>query len=444
MSTQNGLPVVIVGAGVAGLTAARALRRHGIDVHVFEASARVAGLASSFVDNDGFTYDFGAHFITNRLAKAVGVEQACRVVRYYGESVLLAGRSYSYPFGLLRVPRFLRDGLAARLRPPRGGAPTAATAAEWFRATYGESLANEVALPLVEAWSGASADELASSVGDKIPGGILQTVALKTLSRLSGKAIAIGYCRELPQGPRTWHVYPDGGVATLCNQLALGLHDRVHLESPVERILVEQGRATGVRVQGRDIAAAAVISTAPVHVLPKLLSAPERVQHLAAFRYRAMIFVNVKLEGRNLLPDVVLWTPEGDLPYFRLTEAPRSMPWLAPAGKTIITVDIGAAVGDANWTRTDDELLSLAVQQLEPVIPDVRQRFLGGRVLRTPIAYPVFLKRYESERLELQRSTGIQRLYSVGRNGEFEHILMEDVYVRTERRMLQVRRDLAA
>ncbi len=443
MSKTLDLPVVIVGAGVAGLTAARALRRRGIPVRVFEASARIAGLASSFVDDEGFTYDFGAHFITNRLARAVGVEGRCRVVRQYGESVLLGGRCYSYPFGLLRVPRFLRDGVAARLPPRRNGArDAAASAADWFRAAYGESLANEVALPLVEAWSGASAEDLASSVGDKIPGGILQTVVLKTLSRVMRRAIAIGYCRELPQGPGTWHVYPDGGVATLCARLALGLDASVQLESPVERILVENGRALGVRVHGREVAAAAVISTAPVHVLPKLVSDATRVQHLAAFRYRAMIFVNVKLEGRNLLPDVVLWTPEKNFPYFRLTEAPRSMPWLAPPGKTMMTVDFGAQVGDDNWLRSDDELLSLAVNHLEPVIPDVRRRVLGGRVLRTPIAYPVFLKRYENERLELQRSTGIAGLYSVGRNGEFDHILMEDVYVRAERRIVHVLRDL--
>ncbi|HEY7567838.1 MAG TPA: FAD-dependent oxidoreductase [Gemmatimonadaceae bacterium] len=442
MSQKIELPVVIVGAGVAGLTAARALRRHGVRVRVFEASPRIAGLASSFVDEEGFTYDFGAHFITNRLAKAVGVQNASRLVRYYGESVLLGGQRYSYPFGLLRVPRFLRDGIAARLVPKRNSERDASSAAGWFRAAYGESLANEVALPLVEAWSGAPAHELASSVGDKIPGGILQTVALKALSRVTRRAIAIGYCRELPEGPRTWHVYPDGGVATLCARLASGLEDSVQLESPVERILVENGRALGVRVHGRDIAAAAVISTAPVHVLPKLVSEAAGLQHLSAFRYRAMIFVNVKLEGRNLLPDVVVWTPEENLPYFRLTEAPRSMPWLAPPGKTMITVDFGAQVGDENWRRSDDELLALAVHHLEPVIPDARRRLLGGRVLRTPIAYPVFLKIYEKERLELQRSTGIAGLYSVGRNGEFDHILMEDVYVRTERRVLQVLRDI--
>jgi hypothetical protein len=45
----------------------------------------------------------------------------------------------------------------------------------------------------------------------------------------------------------------------------------------------------------------------------------------------------------------------------------------------------------------------------------------------------VFHTDYESDRQALERSTGVDRLLSVGRNGEFAHILMEDVYWRTRR-----------
>jgi hypothetical protein len=43
----------------------------------------------------------------------------------------------------------------------------------------------------------------------------------------------------------------------------------------------------------------------------------------------------------------------------------------------------------------------------------------------------VYLKEYEDERQALLRSTGVDGLLSVGRNGEFSHDLMEDVYWRT-------------
>ena len=63
--------VAVVGAGLSGLLAARELQRRGISVTVYESGKQVAGLARSFTDAQGFTYDFGAHFITNRLAAAL-------------------------------------------------------------------------------------------------------------------------------------------------------------------------------------------------------------------------------------------------------------------------------------------------------------------------------------------------------------------------------------
>src|SRR4051812_18722594 len=71
-------PVAIIGAGIAGLTAAEFLRRRGIPHVLFEGGPKVAGLAESYHDPGGFSYDFGAHFITNRLAAAVGVGAQCR------------------------------------------------------------------------------------------------------------------------------------------------------------------------------------------------------------------------------------------------------------------------------------------------------------------------------------------------------------------------------
>ena len=114
------------------------------------------------------------------------------------------------------------------------------------------------------------------------------------------------------------------------------------------------------------------------------------------------------------------------------------MPWLAPEGKTMITADIGCEVGDAIWTMPEEQLGELCVEHLQPLIPDARRRYMGCRVLRTPIAYPVFLNEYEQDRLAFERSLPIHGLYSIGRNGEFAHILMEDVYWRTLRRVRQL------
>jgi protoporphyrinogen oxidase len=432
-------PVVVLSAGLAGLTAAHFLKAKGIPVLVFEAGKQIAGLASTFQEN-GFIYDFGAHFITNRLARAVGIGDQCRNVSYYGESFYLNGKTYRYPLGLVANPRFLLGGLAAKLAH-QNGPPESLH--QHFQNLYGQALAADVAIPLVEAWSGTPATELASSVADKLPLGLGRLIFLTVMSRLSGRAIAIGYCKEKPESTNVWHVYPEGGTSQLCHALAQPLHDCIRLHSQVESILVEDGRAVAVQVNGRTQEAAAVISSAPCNVLPALLKGTSKLSFLSRFRFRPMVFVLLRLLGRKLLKDSVVWLPERKFPFFRLTEAPVSMPWLAPAGKTMITVDLGCQRGDEIWNASDDNLAHLCLENLTPLIPDVKTRYLGVRVLRTPYAYPVFLRNYEDDRLAFQQSTGIESLYSIGRNGEFDHLLTEDVYWRTLARMNQVLTSLA-
>jgi protoporphyrinogen oxidase len=440
--SRDARPVVVIGAGIAGLTAAHFLRRNGVPVVLLEGGKQPAGMASSYVDDRGFHYDFGAHFITNRLAAAVGIGAACRDVKYYGESVLVRGKTYTYPFGLLTSPRYVLSGVRAKLgawarTPPRN-------AEEWFRAAFGDALAEEVSLPILEAWSGAPADQLAASVGDKLQNSIARTAYLKYCSWRRQKAMSIGYSHEAPEGPSVWHVYPEHGVSQVCERLFADLADVVELETPVEQIVVDRERVVAVRAGGREREASAVVSTAPCPVLPKLIVGSEALAPLGRFRYRPMTFACLRFERRGILSDTVLWTAGAGLPFFRLTETPLSMPWLAPEGKTLITADIGCQLGDETWTMNDDELGDRCVAALDGLFPGVRRDYSGCRVLRTPIAYPVYLTEYEEDRRRFAAGTGIEGLYSVGRNGEFAHILMEDVYWRTLKKMTDLLRRRAA
>lgn len=356
------------------------------------------------------------------------------MVKHYGEAVWLEGKSYGYPFGLLKIPRMSLSFLKTRIKIS-GNGNIDNSAAQWFTVRYGERLAAEVILPLIEAWSGEAAVNLSPAVGDSLPKGIVKVLYLKAASILTGRAVACGYSREMPEMPSVWHVYPNGGVSTLCTKLAEGLEDSIKLDSPVNEILVENARVVAVRTKDKIIEVSAVVSTAPANILPKLITGSTALESVSHFRFRPMIFINMRFKGEKLLPDTVLWVPERKFPFFRLTEVTRSMPWLAPEGKSIITVDIGCEKDDEFWTMDEKKLELLCLDHITAVIPDARKIFLGSNVLRTSYAYPVFLMDYEKERRDFELSTNISNLLSVGRNGEFAHTFMEDVYWRTRRKV---------
>ena len=56
-------PIVVVGAGMAGITAAHRLHRHGYDVRVVEARHRIGGRIHSWRGWPGSTIDLGASWI---------------------------------------------------------------------------------------------------------------------------------------------------------------------------------------------------------------------------------------------------------------------------------------------------------------------------------------------------------------------------------------------
>lgn len=420
------VPYVVLGAGFAGLVAATELTRLGHDVVVLEASGAVGGLATSH-RVDGVSFDTGAHFVTNRLATALGVMDGCDDVARYGEAVWHHGRSAAYPLGLMRDPRFTASAVVARLRT----ADPAVSAADRFRAEYGRALADEVAIPLVEAWSGLPGAELAPSVVDKIPGGIGQTLALTAARRLTHRAVAIGYCAEAPQSANVWHVYPRDGLDVLVGRLAAELDGRIRLETPAEAVMLDADRVVGVRAGGADLDAAGVVSTLPAPVLPRLVDHPN-VAPLANLGFRAMVFLQLRVQGRDLLPEPVTWFPDRALDFFRVTEAPMAMPWLAPPGETVLTVDFGAAVGDEIWEASEADLVRRAETGLLELIPDLPRRYVATYSTRSPIAYPVYARATESARVAVH-AHGVAGLASAGRNAEFAHLLMEDVYWRTLR-----------
>ena len=114
--------IVVVGAGIAGLTAAYRLTQEGNDVTVLEAKNRVGGRLFTF-EWEGFHIEFGAHFVTGadqlllQIVRSLELEQ--ERVPFNPEGLIttiLRNRSY-HTFNYLSPLSFLRwSGVSARAK----------------------------------------------------------------------------------------------------------------------------------------------------------------------------------------------------------------------------------------------------------------------------------------------------------------------------------------
>lgn len=134
MSSASSVPrVLVLGAGLAGLTAAYELSKRGLSVKVLEAAPQAGGRTSSFRDARGRSVDTGLHVVADHYANLIETLSELGVSKHLtwlrSHTYLRAGRPPMQwhfsplrpPFHLLRPMREMPLGLTGRLSLARVG-----------------------------------------------------------------------------------------------------------------------------------------------------------------------------------------------------------------------------------------------------------------------------------------------------------------------------------
>ena len=142
--------VLILGAGPTGLGAAHRLQQLGFgDFHILEATPEAGGLATSVVDERGFTWDLGGHvqfshysYYDDVLEAALGDEWLWHERESW---VWIKGRFVPYPFqnNIHRLDREDMELALSGLERAAASRPNAPAAhfGEWIQTTFGDGIA---------------------------------------------------------------------------------------------------------------------------------------------------------------------------------------------------------------------------------------------------------------------------------------------------------------
>src|SRR5208337_948001 len=107
--------VVVIGAGMAGLSAALRLRQAGAQVTVFESNDRVGGRTSS-ESRDGYVYERGTQFYVSTYRNALGLIKEMDLTADLRPTsdwitVLKDARPHRMASGMLLALHALRSGM---------------------------------------------------------------------------------------------------------------------------------------------------------------------------------------------------------------------------------------------------------------------------------------------------------------------------------------------
>jgi monoamine oxidase len=264
--------VAIVGAGLAGLTAARELTRRGKTVVVLEARDRVGGRILNHDLGNGAVTEVGAQYIgptmdrIAALAKEVGVD----TFPTYNEGsnvLLLGGERTTYPAtGLPTDPRIgaalltLVQEIDAMAKTVPVDAPwTAPRAAEWDSQTLETFLRSAVTNPGARALTDAGVKSIwGAEAGD------LSLLYVAFYTAAAGNESTPGtFLRLVTTAGGTQETRFVGGSQRIPIEMAKALGDRVVLSAPVRRIEQTDRDVTVISDAGRVRAGRVVVAVPP-------------------------------------------------------------------------------------------------------------------------------------------------------------------------------------
>jgi len=321
--------IVIIGAGPTGLGAGYRLQELGYDDWVIlEAADYVGGLATSFTDDKGFTYDIGGHVMFSHYPyydELVDKLMGGDYTELQREAwVWMEDRFIAYPFqNNIRdlEPATVFDCVNGLIQAQRENRPFE-NFKQWVDAVFGPGIARHFMIPYnFKVW--ATPAELMNYVwiGERV-----SVVDVESILR----NVILGE-DQVSWGPNNTFRYPlRGGTGFLYDGLRTFVEDHLQLETPVASVdpVAKQVRTADGRTWDYDV----LLSTMPLNRLVGCMEpAPDAARAAAdGLHWSGSHIVGVGLDRPAQSTKNWIYFPEPEVPFYRVTYLSNYSPYITP------------------------------------------------------------------------------------------------------------------
>lgn len=431
--------VIILGAGLAGLSAAYELSRKGHKVTVFEKYDFIGGLAAT-IRKKGFAFDTGPHrwfakndFINNWMLKLMDGElvKVKRLTRIYFDH-----KYFYYPvrvmnallgIGPAKAIAAVLDYVIYRFRS-RIFHPKIVSLEDGFVNQFGKTLYEIFFKRYSEKLWGRPNSEISSDwAGQRTRGFNLLTVIKDAIFK-SRKIVS--FVDEFD--------YPKKGVGRIAEKLAEEVKKNggeIYLNSRVVSFETNgKNKVTGVVIEKKGkkekLEADEYISTIPLPHLIDFISpkAPEEIiKESKTLKFRSEVQVTLFVNKSKIIPDVWLYVHPKEISFMRFMEMDNWSDELQPRGQTAIVFEVACTEGDEMWNKKDSELVDIVkTDYIKEFKAIAKKDVLGGFVHRVPHEYPVYHIGYTKPLAKIRKYLeNFKNLQTVGRNGIFRYNNMD-------------------
>ncbi|PSF39089.1 FAD-dependent oxidoreductase [Aphanothece hegewaldii CCALA 016] len=423
-------PVVIIGAGPAGLTAAYELVKQGFKPLVLEASDKVGGIARTEVYKD-YRFDIGGHrFFTkvgevNQIWQEILKDDFIKVPRL--SRIYYQDKFFDYPLsfkntlanlGLINSALILWSYLKSKISAMIAR-PEPQTFEEWVTHCFGERLYKTFFKTYTEKVWGIPCNKIqAEWAKQRIKGMSLKAAVINLLF---GKSNAKSLIKEFD-----YPILGPGMMWERCQEIVDSKGGEVRLHSKVIRIFREGQRIKKIiaRCDGEltEITGEHFISSMPITLLLERLdpAPPEAVLQAArSLSYRDFLIVSLIVDAPDLFPDNWIYIHSPEVQVGRIQNFKNWSPKMVPdASKSCLGMEYFCSEGDKLWNLSDTELLDLANSELVQLGLVKASAIEDGTVIRQKKAYPVYDRDYHQHLDVIQGYLKtFENLQTVGRNG---------------------------